>query len=65
MTTRIDLAELRSVGGFFALRQGPAPEGAVAFSQVYAPPARACTSPSHRSSGEVARASQRSRAGSR
>lgn len=39
VTTRIDLAELRSVGGFFALRQGPAPEGAVAFSQVYAPPA--------------------------
>ncbi|MBW5422392.1 ferric iron reductase [Streptomyces sp. BG9H] len=37
VTTRIDLAELQSVGGFFALRAGPAP-AAVPFTQVYAPP---------------------------
>ncbi|MEU6122347.1 (2Fe-2S)-binding protein [Streptomyces sp. NPDC047123] len=38
MTTLIDLAELGSVGGFFALRTGPAPAAARPFAQVYAGP---------------------------
>ncbi|WP_369214335.1 (2Fe-2S)-binding protein [Streptomyces flavofungini] len=37
MTSLIDLAELRSVGGFFALRAGSAPRS-VPFADVYAPP---------------------------
>ncbi|CAM5619045.1 Ferric iron reductase OS=Streptomyces alboniger OX=132473 GN=CP975_31745 PE=4 SV=1 [Streptomyces alboniger] len=37
MTPLIDLAELGSVGGFFALRAGPGP-GSVPFADVYAPP---------------------------
>ncbi|MBM7166976.1 (2Fe-2S)-binding protein [Streptomyces sp. G44] len=41
MNTPIDLAELRSVGGFFALRPAPAPSGAVPLVKVYAPPAAA------------------------
>ncbi|MFI1677959.1 (2Fe-2S)-binding protein [Streptomyces sp. NPDC020607] len=36
MTTLIDLAELGSVGGFFALRAGPPRDGATPFSEVYA-----------------------------
>ncbi|QES45138.1 ferric iron reductase [Streptomyces venezuelae] len=36
VTTLIDLAELGSVGGFFALRAGPPPGGAKPFTEVYA-----------------------------
>ncbi|WP_425474340.1 (2Fe-2S)-binding protein [Streptomyces alboniger] len=45
VTTRINLAELASVGGFFALRTGPAPGAAAPFTQVYAPPAEAGPDP--------------------
>ncbi|MFF8653080.1 (2Fe-2S)-binding protein [Streptomyces huasconensis] len=38
MNTPIDLAELASVGGFFALRPAPAPGGAVPLVKVYDPP---------------------------
>lgn len=42
VTNRIDLAELGSVGGFFALRAGPAPGGAARpLADVYGPPAAA------------------------
>ncbi len=42
VTTHIDLAELGSVGGFFALRAGAAPGGtAVPFAEAYGPPAAA------------------------
>ncbi|MFH8566360.1 (2Fe-2S)-binding protein [Streptomyces sp. NPDC017988] len=38
MNTPIDLAELASVGGFFALRPAPGPVGAVPLAKVYDPP---------------------------
>ncbi len=38
VTTLIDLAELGSVGGFFALRAGPAPGAARPLTEVYAAP---------------------------
>ncbi|THC43731.1 ferric iron reductase [Streptomyces sp. A1499] len=38
VTHLIDLAELGSVGGFFALREGPGGPGSVPFADVYAPP---------------------------
>ncbi|MEV5976472.1 (2Fe-2S)-binding protein [Streptomyces sp. NPDC052114] len=42
MTTHIDLAELGSVGGFFALRAGAPPSGAaLPFAQVYEAPGTA------------------------